>query len=266
MSKETFGKPTIIGSGQIMQGGRNNQQTYTETNTQSAPAPATTPAGSADTGGSAGSSEADDSAESAASAERLSLLEQAAREQAELARSIFVVYGRDGQANSAVFQLLRRLALKPLEWESLVRGTGGPITPPLSEVVINAPRLAAAAVVVLTPDDMVMLHPELRKPREDGFELRPSLQPRPNVLLELGLVLGVYPLRTLIIQFGDLRPVADLAGLNTIRFHQSTDHIDALRKIAGRLQQAGLPIDDAGSDWLDPTPFQNLKSYRRRPN
>jgi predicted nucleotide-binding protein len=260
MSKETFGKPTIIGSGQIMQGGRNNQQAYTETNTHAAPSAGTAPGGSDESSGSA------EPAEPAESAERLSLLEQAAREQAELARSIFVVYGRDDQANSAVFQLLRRLALKPLEWESLVRGTGGPITPPLSDVVINAPRLAAAAVVVLTPDDMVMLHPELRKQREDGFELRPSLQPRPNVLLELGLVLGVYPQRTLIIQFGDLRPVADLAGLNTIRFHQSTGHIDALRKVAGRLQAAGLPVDDTGSDWLDPTPFQNLKSYRRRPN
>jgi predicted nucleotide-binding protein len=232
MSRETFGKQTVFGSGnQIMQGGRNNRQTQ-------------------------GAAEPD---------ERLSPLEEAAREQAELGRSIFVVYGRDDEVTNAVFQLLRRLGLRPLEWEMLVRGSDGGMMPPLSDIVIKAPNQASAAVVVLTPDDLVMLQRDLRKPNEESYELHPALQPRPNVLLELGIALGVYPLRTLVLQFGELRPIADLAGLNTVRFHQSARHVDALRKIAGRLQQAGLPVDDSGSDWLDPVPFENLRAYRRRP-
>lgn len=239
MSREKFGKPTIVGSGLIMQGGENNRQSYHEAERSEQPA--------------------------AERPERLTPPEEAARGNAELDRNVFVVYGRDDAVNSAVFQLLRRLDLKPLEWEALVRGSDGGMTPMLSDVVVNAPRLASAAVVVLTPDDIVMLQPELRKPREDGFELRPSLQPRPNVLLELGIVLGVYPRRTLILEFGELRPIADLGGRNAVRFHQSTPLVDALRKIAGRLRDAGLPIDDSGSDWLDPKPFQNLKAYRRRP-
>lgn len=241
MSRETFGKPTIVGSGLIMQGGENNQQTYN-------------------------AAEQSGSGEHATeSAQQPSVLDEVAREHAELDRNVFVVYGRDDAVNSAVFQLLRRLDLKPLEWEALVRGSDGGMTPMLSDVVINAPKLASAAVVVLTPDDVVMLHPELRKPREEGFELRPSLQPRPNVLLELGIVLGVYPKRTLILEFGELRPIADLGGRNAVRFQHSTPLVGAIRKIAGRLQEAGLPIDDSGSDWLDPKPFEKLRAYGRRP-
>jgi predicted nucleotide-binding protein len=239
MSGNTFGNASIKGDGGVInQGNENVHQTFN--------APENSDVAAAE------------------QSKRLSLLEEAAREQADLDRSIFVVYGRDDAVNKAVFQLLRGLALKPLEWESLVRGSGGGMTPLLSDVVINAPKLAAAAVVVLTPDDMVMLHPELRKPREDAFELHPNLQPRPNVLIELGLVLGVYPERTLILEFGELRPIADLAGRNSVRFHQSTGLVDALRKIAGRLEEVGLPVDDSGSDWLDTTPFKNLKAYRRK--
>jgi predicted nucleotide-binding protein len=238
MSRDSFGNVSSKGDGNTIQGGIGNQQTFNAARPQERAEPSGEP----------------------------SLLEKAARAQAELDRSVFVVYGRDGEANSAVFQLLVRLNLRPLEWETLVRGHGGGMMPPLSQIVINAPHQASAAVVVLTPDDMVMLHPELRKPHEDPFETHPALQPRPNVLLELGIALGVYPERTLILQFGDLRPIADINGLNTVRFHQSIPLIDALRKIAGRLEEAGLPIDDSGSDWLDPKPFHNLRAYRRRPN
>lgn len=191
---------------------------------------------------------------------------KARAEPAELDRSIFVVYGRDDNVSGAVFQLLRKLDLKPLEWASLVRGSQGGMTPMLSDVVANAPRLASAVVVVLTPDDMVMLHPGLRRPREEAYELRPTLQPRPDVLVELGLVLGMYPERTLILEFGELRPIAELNRRNSVRFHHSTPLVETLRSVAARLQEAGLPVDDTGSDWLDPSPFEDLDAYGRRPN
>jgi predicted nucleotide-binding protein len=189
------------------------------------------------------------------------------RDEASLAdpsRNVFVVYGRDEQARLAVFELLRRLDLRPLEWEALVRATGAG-SPFLGQVVGDAPALAQAAVVVLTPDDVVMLHQKLRVAREDRHELRPALQPRPNVLIELGMVLAVYPEKTIILEFGDLRPIADLAGRNVIRFSEAVPLTGALRKVAGRLEEAGCPIDDSGSDWLDNTPFTDLSAYRRCP-
>jgi predicted nucleotide-binding protein len=189
---------------------------------------------------------------------------EAAEFPADRSRNVFVVYGRDEQARQAVFGLLRRLDLRPLEWEPIVRA-GGAGTPFLGQVVADAPARAQAAVVILTPDDIVMLHPELRSAREDRFELHPALQPRPNVLIELGIVLAVYPENTIIIEFGELRPIADLAGRNVIRFHEATSAAEAVRKIAGRLEQAGCPVDDKGADWLDPGPFTGMRSYWRKP-
>jgi predicted nucleotide-binding protein len=178
-------------------------------------------------------------------------------------RNVFVVYGRDAQARDAIFGLLRRLDLRPLEWEPLVRAAGGG-SPYLGQVLAEATSQAQAAVVVLSPDDMVLLHPELRSAREDAHELRPALQARPNVLLELGMVLALYPENTVICEFGDLRPVADIAGRNVVRFHDGVSLPESLRKVAGRLEQAGCPVDDSGADWLDARPFAGLRAYRRQ--
>jgi predicted nucleotide-binding protein len=191
--------------------------------------------------------------------------DQAEASFADRSRNVFVVYGRDEQARRAVFELLRSLDLRPLEWEPLVRATGEG-TPFLGRVVADAPSLvqAQAALVVLTPDDIVLLHPDLRSTREDPHELQPSLQPRPNVLLELGMMLALYPRSTIILEFGDLRQVADLAGRNVIRFNEAVSLPEVLRKIAGRLEEAGCPVDDTGADWLDVRPFARLMAYRRR--
>jgi predicted nucleotide-binding protein len=180
-------------------------------------------------------------------------------------RNVFVVYGRDEQARQAVFGLLRQLDLRPLEWEPLVRGGKAGGTPFLGQVVADAPSRAQAAVVVLTPDDTVMLHPELRNAHEDRFERYPALQPRPNVLLELGIVLAVYPENTIILEFGELRPIADLAGRNVIRFLQGVSVAETVRKVAGRLDEAGCTVNDSGTDWLGSKSFTNMKAYRRKP-
>jgi predicted nucleotide-binding protein len=183
----------------------------------------------------------------------------------ERSRNVFVVYGRDEQARQAVFGLLRRLDLRPLEWEPLVRGGKQGAAPFLGQVVAEAPSQAQAAVVVLTPDDVVMLHPQLRTASEDRFELYPALQPRPNVLIELGIVLAVYPKNTIIVEFGRLRPIADLGGRNVIRFQEGISVAETLRKIAGRLEEAGCRVDDSGADWLDTRAFTDMKAYQRKP-
>lgn len=189
--------------------------------------------------------------------------ETAAELMADRARNVFVVYGRDHQARDAVFQLLYFLGLRPLEWERLVHATaeGSPF---LGKVVADAPSLAQAALVILTPDDEVQLHPDLRNVPEDSFELARSLQPRPNVLMELGMALAVYPERTIIVEFGTMRPFADIAGRTVIRFDAGTSLPIALKAIAGRLENAGCAVDDRGTDWLSEVPFTAMRSYSRR--
>ncbi|MBQ0884045.1 nucleotide-binding protein [Streptomyces sp. RM72] len=180
---------------------------------------------------------------------------------AERARSVFVVHGRDDQVRREMYELLRRLDLRPKEWEDLVRATGQ-ASPFLGDVVAGAPAQAQAALVLLTPDDVVTLHPELRGRNEPDYETRPVCQPRPNVLIELGMVLMAYPERTLIVEVGGVRPIADIAGRNVIRFDGSET---ALGKVVERLKLAGCTVNDTGSDWRQTYPFKHLSAYHRRP-
>ena len=180
---------------------------------------------------------------------------------ADRSRNVFVVHGRDEQVRREVFELLRRLDLRPLEWEDLVKATGK-ASPFIGEVVAQAPHFAQAALVLLTPDDEARLHPSLHGEDEPGYETRATGQARPNVLIELGMVLMAYPERTLIVEVGTLRPASDIAGRNVIQFDGSEI---AIGKVVERLKRAGCQVNDTGSDWRETWPFRHLAAYHRRP-
>jgi predicted nucleotide-binding protein len=180
----------------------------------------------------------------------------------DLARRVFVIHGRDDQARECMYDFLRALQLHPLEWETLVAATGE-TTPFLGNVVATALSQARAAIVLLTPDDIVALHPSLRDPIDPEYEGRPTGQPRPNVLLELGMALSAFPTRTIIVEMGDLRPIADLAGRNVIRFNGSET---SLGKLVERLKVAGCAVNDRGSDWRKTRRFHGLDAYTRKPH
>lgn len=176
-------------------------------------------------------------------------------------RRVFVVYGRDGTLAARIFDLLYVVGLEPLEWERLV-GPTGTTTPYLGDVVRNAPHLAQATLVLLSPDDVVELHPDLHQENDHPYERARSSQARPNVLFELGLAFMAYPERTIIVEVGLMRPIADLAGLNTIHFDGSAV---AVKKIIDRLELAGCPVKTSGQSWLDTSRFAGLATYRRGP-
>jgi predicted nucleotide-binding protein len=132
--------------------------------------------------------------------------------------------------------------------------------PFLGELVAEAPALAQAALVLLTPDDVVRLHSDLWQADDPAYEGEPTGQPRPNVLIELGMVLMAYPERTLIVEMGRLRPISDLGGRNVIRFDGSAT---ALGKIVERLKLAGCQVNDTGSDWRRTAPYRRLAAYSR---
>jgi predicted nucleotide-binding protein len=186
---------------------------------------------------------------------------EAAKSQPDIAKRVFVVYGRDSALSKSFFSLLRAVGLQPLEWERLVRPTGT-TSPHLDQVVRNAPHLAQANLVLLSPDDVVELHPDLFQPNDHPYEQARAGQARPNVLFELGLAYMACPERTIIVEVGQLRPVADLAGLNVIRFDGSAI---AVQKVISRLIQAGCPADTSDEDWLDSGRFAGLEAYRRGP-
>jgi len=179
----------------------------------------------------------------------------------DVSRRVFVVHGRDDVLRSRMFDLLRALNLLPLEWEPIVAGGHDPL-PFLNEVIAREldPGRVQAVLVLLTPEDIVHLHPSLHEHDEQAHERYPVMQARPNVLVELGMALSSHRGRTVVVEVGRVRPAADLAGLNFIRFDGSPA---SLKKLAERLKTAGCPVDDQGSDWLDPRRFAALDAYHR---
>ncbi|EFC81260.1 CATRA conflict system CASPASE/TPR repeat-associated protein [Parafrankia sp. EUN1f] len=176
------------------------------------------------------------------------------------ARNVFVVHGRDEEARLAIFELLRALGLRPLDWEELVAMTGR-TAPYLGEVVAQAMPLAQAVVVLMTPEDVVALHPDLRGASEAAAGS--EMQARPNVLLELGMALAIHPDRTLIVTIGTHRPVTDLGGRNYVHIQAGSDFRG---KIASRLRLAGCPVATGpDDDWRNAGDFSRLAAHARVP-
>ncbi len=180
---------------------------------------------------------------------------------ADITRNVFVIHGRDDQARDALFGFLRALGLNPLGWETLVAATGN-TSPYLREVIVQGIGMAQAAVVLMTPDDVVWLHPALHGADEDDHEASPAMQARPNVILELGMALATYADRTIVLMAGKHRPMADLGGLNYIRL---TDSDECLEKIMRRLQTAQCRVRDEAPDWRARAWFSHLAAYHRKP-
>ncbi|MEV0386001.1 nucleotide-binding protein [Nonomuraea sp. NPDC050643] len=174
-------------------------------------------------------------------------------------RNVFVIHGRDEQARLAVFDLLRRMGLVPLEWETLVRETAS-ASPHLLDVVGQALTMAQAVVVLMTPDDVVQLHPGLAGDDEEDGGV--GCQARPNVLFEAGMAFGVSPRRTLLVRLGRMRPVSDIAGLNYVQLDGAPGSVQKLRL---RLENAGCKPLGTGVDYFDPALLRDLAAYTRRP-
>jgi predicted nucleotide-binding protein len=177
-------------------------------------------------------------------------------------RKVFVIHGRDQEATDAVFDFLRCLDLRPLEWEDLIRltGSGSPYT---GEAVARAFTEAQAVVVVITPDDEVRLHPSLLASDDPEYESNFTGQARPNVLLEAGMALGAQPNRTIIVELGHVRPVSDLTGRNVLRLGKGSDPLNAFVE---RLTNAECAVNRANPSWMDATRFSSLNALTRRPH
>lgn len=162
------------------------------------------------------------------------------------ARVVFVVHGRNESLRSAMFDLLRALGLRPLEWDQAVALTGDG-SPYVGQVLDAAFSEAQAVVVLLTPDEVTYLRPELASGTQDP-ETQPATQARPNVLFEAGMAFGHDAKHTVIVEIGSMRPFSDVVGRHSIRLGNDAKSRKAL---AQRLYTAGCDVDTSGSDWLE---------------
>lgn len=179
---------------------------------------------------------------------------------ADPSRNVFVIYGRDEKARQAIFDFLRALGLNPLEWETLLQRKGD-AAPYLGDAVRSGLDAAAAVVALMTPDDVVRLHPELHESGEKAGETCETLQPRPNVLIELGMALAAKNGKTVLLKAGDQRDITDLAGYSYVRLADTPECRIRLRQ---RLEAAGCR-PAASTDWLTAGDFAALSALHRRP-
>lgn len=161
-------------------------------------------------------------------------------------RAVFVVHGRDEPLRQAIFEFLRALDLRPLEWDEVIRGTGKG-APYIGEVLDYAFGHAQAVVVLMTPDDEARLRADLQQNGDQGYEKNLTPQARPNVLFEAGMAFARNPDRTVLVEVGELRPFSDIGGRHAVRMNNSAERRKAL---AIRLQTAGCAANLAGDDWL----------------
>jgi predicted nucleotide-binding protein len=162
-------------------------------------------------------------------------------------RSIFVVKGRSNEAISALEEMLRTLDLKIIDWEEAVEREGSP-NPYVGDVVFTGLKMADAVLVILTPDDLVLLRPDLLDKNDGHIEQTLQGQARPNVIYEAGIADAYGRNRTVIVAIGPVKSFSDIEGRNIVRYDSSPKQRKVLVE---RLRRAGLEPNIVGTDWLE---------------
>ena len=158
---------------------------------------------------------------------------------------IMVVYGRNKDAKEALFSFLRALNLQPQEWGQLIKAAANG-APFIGQVLDAGFASTQAVVVLLTPDDEVRLRRSLCDPHDPLFEKQGSYQPRPNVLIEAGMALGLCNNRTIFVRIGEIRSISDIGGRHIINF---TGDIDSRNNLAEQLRTAGCKFSANANAW-----------------
>jgi predicted nucleotide-binding protein len=160
--------------------------------------------------------------------------------------TVFVVTGRDTPITAAITSFLRSLGLRVVEWEHAVAKTGVP-NPYVGDVVEEGLRMADAALVILTPDDIVRLRDDLLRDDDPEPERELRGQARPNVFYEAGFADALGRDRTVIVEVGRPKSFTDVTGRHVVRYDGSAPMRNTL---AARLRVAGLDVDTSGQEWL----------------
>lgn len=159
--------------------------------------------------------------------------------------SVFVVHGRNDQLRRSLFDFLRALGLKPLEWEKVVLMTKK-TNPYIGDILDNTMSKVQAVVVLFSPDDEAKLRAEFITRSDGPSERKLRGQPRPNVLFEAGLALGRHPDKTILVEVGKLRKFSDIAGRHVVRL---SNEYSKRNDLANRLENLGCKVDKQGTDW-----------------
>jgi predicted nucleotide-binding protein len=172
--------------------------------------------------------------------------------ESESSKTVFVVHGRDDKLREAMFNLLRALGLKPLEWSQAIQATKKS-SPYIGEILETAFRLAQAIIVLFSGDDEAKLREEFWGQNEPTYEKEVTPQSRPNVIFEAGMAMGGNESRTILVQVGKLRPISDIAGRHITHLDDSAPK---RQELVTKLKGAGCEVNTSGTDWLTVGNFQ----------
>ncbi len=169
-------------------------------------------------------------------------------------KSVFVIHGRDAELNESIYNFIRSLNLEVIEWNhALKRASKGNANPYIGDILDKVLAQAGALVVLLSPEDMVRLHPDLTPKSEAKTEGKTQLQARPNVLFEAGLALGAHPNKTILVQVGTIKPFSDVGGMHIHRLSNSTSSRHAF---INKLEVVLGPVDRTGETWTKTGNFE----------
>jgi predicted nucleotide-binding protein len=159
--------------------------------------------------------------------------------------TVFVVHGRNAKLRNSMFNFLRAVGLKPLEWTQIIKMSKKG-TPYIGTLLETAFSKAAAVVVLITPDDEARLKKIFVKKRDPNYEKQLTGQARPNVLFEAGMAFGRDSNSTVLVQVGNVRPFSDVTGRHIVVMNNTAERRNEL---AVKLSNAGCAVDTSGSDW-----------------
>jgi predicted nucleotide-binding protein len=161
-------------------------------------------------------------------------------------RRVFVVHGHDERARRGLFEFLRSLDLLPLGWTKATGYAERPASQ-MKEGLEGTLQGCGAVVVLLTPDDEVVLRTALRNRVGEERDRETRSQARPNVFVELGMAIASVPERVVIVEIGSPKVPAEIEGMQRVRLSDSSESREELAK---RLELCGCPVQMHGSDWL----------------
>lgn len=166
--------------------------------------------------------------------------------QQDIKRKVFVVFGRNIAARDAMYEFLRALSLEPIEWEQAKQLTRE-AAPFVGRILEVAFKHARAVIVLLTGDDEARLRDVYRGENGEDYERFFLPQPRQNQIFEAGYAFGKFPKRTILVQFGRIRPFSDISGRYIPNFTGTPEDRHALKN---SLKTAGCNLNDTGTGWL----------------
>lgn len=161
-------------------------------------------------------------------------------------KKVFVVTGRNEKLRLSVFNLLRALKLEPMEWMEVIRTTGE-ASPYLSQAIMKSIDEAGAVVVIMAPEEEAKLDGQFCTEAEDEKIYK---QPRPNVIFEAGLALGMKESKTIILQFGELRIFSDILGKHVTKYRGKKKEQEFKLDLLDKLKIAGCQCE-AGRDYFN---------------